>query len=146
MDEKLTRTLLPISIAPLLAVCVFTGGAASPFRFAYILLMLLLSIRLPPKTIFLTGTAFTCGYAVMVIVNKPADKHMMALVVCRILFLSVNCRGGCKCCEKRYARTKSVPACRNCFSGPQQRAEQQNYEPADNPGYIISGSCQVAEC
>ena len=146
MDEKLTRTLLPLSIAPLLAVCFFTGGAASPFRFAYILLMLLLSIRLPPKTIFLTGTAFTCGYAVMVIVNKPADKHTMALAVAEFFFYLLTAGAAASVCKKRYARTKSVPACRNCFSGPQQRAEQQNYESADNSGYIISGSCQVAEC
>jgi len=70
--------LLPIIIAPLLAVCFFTGGALSPFRFAYLPIMIMISIRLPPRVIFLTGTLFACGFAVMVTLNKPADMHTIA--------------------------------------------------------------------
>lgn len=84
--EKLSRNLLAIIIAPLLAVCFFTGGALSPFRFAYLPLMILISIRLPPRAIFLTGTLFACGYAVMVISNKPADWHAMAIAAPEFIF------------------------------------------------------------
>ena len=77
---------LAIIIAPLLAVCFFTGGALSPFRFAYLPLMILISIRLPPRAIFLTGTLFACGYAVMVVFNKPADGHAMAIAAPEFIF------------------------------------------------------------
>jgi len=86
MYEKLSIYLLPIIIAPLLAACFFTGGALSPLRFAYLPLMILISIRLPPRAIFLTSTLFASGYAVMVISNKPADRHGMAMAALEFLF------------------------------------------------------------
>lgn len=86
MKEKLFRILVTISIVPLIAVCSFTGGATSPFRFAYLPLMMLISIRLHPRTIFLTGVTFSCSYVVMVVFSKPADSHAMALAVAEFIF------------------------------------------------------------
>lgn len=73
-------------VPPLLAVCFFTGGALSPFRFVYLPFMILMSIRLPPKAVFLTGTLFACGYAAMAISNKPADRHAMAITALEFIF------------------------------------------------------------
>jgi signal transduction histidine kinase len=86
MYEKLSRNLLAIIIAPLLAICFFTGGALSPFRFAYLPLMILISIRLPPKSVFITGVLFACGYAVIVISNNPADWRAMAIAAPEFIF------------------------------------------------------------
>ncbi|MFA7404676.1 MAG: HAMP domain-containing sensor histidine kinase [Pelobacteraceae bacterium] len=89
MYETLSKNLLTIIIAPLLVACFFTGGVLSPFRFAYLPLMMLIVIRLSPRAVFLTGTLFACGYAGMAISTTPADMRATAIAVPEFLFYMV---------------------------------------------------------
>lgn len=86
MDEKLSKNIFVLISALLPAVCFFTGGALSPFRFAYLPLMILISIRLPPRSVFLSGALFAGGFAVLVITTKPVNWHAMAMATPEMIF------------------------------------------------------------
>lgn len=89
MSERQNKMLLAASLLPLLAFCLFTGSESSIFRFAYPPLLILLSLRLPPNAILLTGFVFSSGYAAMAVSDMPLDNREIIRSAAEFLFYTL---------------------------------------------------------
>ena len=88
VNEKLRDILLQLSILPLVAVCLYTGRASSPFRFFFFPLLPLISVYLAPQAVLLTGIAFSSLQIVLIIVTGPDLQSLprdAAEVACYLL-------------------------------------------------------------
>lgn len=65
MDTRTKSTLLCLSVFCIPLLCLITGGAASPFRFLYFPLILLLSQELNSSALLLTGTAYLLSFSLL---------------------------------------------------------------------------------
>lgn len=77
MNEKVRGALYAASILPLLALCLVTGGVGSPARFAYYPLIMALSLRIAPRAVVLTGSAFSLLF-VSLMFREPFPYESMA--------------------------------------------------------------------
>ncbi|HZV82939.1 MAG TPA: hybrid sensor histidine kinase/response regulator [Geobacteraceae bacterium] len=85
MNDKLRDILLRLSILPLLAVCLYTGGASSPFRYFFFPLLPLLAVHLAPNAIIQTGFVFSCVQTVLAILDRPADMRSLTRVAAEVI-------------------------------------------------------------
>jgi len=76
MDKRLFNILAALSVVPLIALCLFTGGASSAARFAFFPLMTLLALRLSPNAILVAGAGFFGSYVLMLSMNMPSGSPL----------------------------------------------------------------------
>ena len=86
MSEMVRKAVPVLWVVPLIAVCFYTGGESSPYRFGFPPLLMLMSLRLPAKAIFLSGAAFSFCYAGMVLSVIPADTYVNASATTEFIF------------------------------------------------------------
>lgn len=79
MDKRLFNILAALSVAPLVALCMLTGEASSPARFAFFPLMTLFALRLSPNVIMLAGAGFSGCYLLMFFLQRPAGSDGLIL-------------------------------------------------------------------
>lgn len=80
MNESIKNMLLSLSLLPIPLFCFFTGGVSSPLRFAYFPAVILLGTILPPKIVFHAGIGFACGYAGLVLIDRPVGPEEAIVV------------------------------------------------------------------
>lgn len=85
MTDQLRDILLRLSILPLMAACLLTGGAASPFRFFFFPLLPLLSLHLAPNAVMQTGIIFSCFHALLAILGRPVDLRSVTLAAAELV-------------------------------------------------------------
>ncbi|HET6421188.1 MAG TPA: ATP-binding protein [Geobacteraceae bacterium] len=76
MDKRKKPLLYVLSILALIPLCFFTGGWKSPARFLYFPLVIFLSSRMAPNSLFAAGTAFTVFIIVSAVAAKAAMPNM----------------------------------------------------------------------
>lgn len=93
MSSAWRNILLRLSIVPLLAASLLTGGSNSPVLFCYFLLIFIWVRYLPPRFIVQSGALYTCMFALLLLLTKPAGipaviATVVEIAVCLLAALS----------------------------------------------------------
>lgn len=117
MIDRFRDILFRLSILPLLAVCLFTGGASSPFRFFFFPLLSLLSLHMAPNAVLQTGIAFSLFYAVLPLLNKAAGTSALAPAVLEFVCYILTTLAATRIASVRHEENRRYLIAESTFQG-----------------------------